>query len=698
MNKKKIIFTIIFFISFSLLSKSQNNIDSLINLLNTDYSDIEDTNKVNLVNKIAVNYYFSEPDKSLEFALQSEKLSTKLNFKKGIAESIKIKAIAYYVKGNYDTSLVFFLSALKIYEELNDIKNIGSCYNNMGNINWVLNNIEAAIVSYNHAAEYFKRNNNESGLATIYMNLGAMYSEKKESEKAMEYFFQSLEIFSKINDNESIAGLYNNIGYQYLKSNKFRKSIEYFEKCIDLYIKLEQKFNLPVVYTNIAEAYFGLSDFGKGIEYLNLSLEISHQSGAKEQEKDAHFGLYMYYDSIQNFEQALVHYIAFSQINDSIFNLEKTNFIQELETKFNTEKKEKENELLKTLNENSKLTIKFQKSLIIFFIVILILLIISIYLLYRANKLKKSANNILTAKNAEISQQKEEIQSQNEILHQQKEEIIAQRDEIEKQRDILSEQNRKVLIQNKEITDSINYASRIQSALFPSEKEFRNHFQDMFILHLPKDIVSGDFYWFRNLNGLLFFAVADCTGHGVPGAFMSILGISFLNEIVNTYKITRPDEILNNLRVLVKLALKQTEIKSERKDGMDIALCVYNSANSTLEFSGANNSMYLIRENELTEYKSTRNPIGIYIKEINFNNETVNINQNDLIYLFSDGFADQFGGEKFEKFKTERFKRLILSTINPIMDKQLSEIKSVFVNWKKNVKQFDDVIILGLKF
>lgn len=278
-----------------------------------------------------------------------------------------------------------------------------------------------------------------------------------------------------------------------------------------------------------------------------------------------------------------------------------------------------------------------------------------------------------------------------QIVRERTEEVVKQKEEIEMQRDEISEKNRN-------ITDSIEYASRIQKAILPSDKYADEILPEHFILFHPRDIVSGDFYWMTKKDNLVVVIAADCTGHGVPGAFMSMLGVSFLNEIVNKHEITTANVILNQLRADVKNTLDQTGKEGEAKDGMDIALCIVDMEKMKMQFAGAYNPLYLIRDGELIQVKADRMPIGIYIKEKeSFTNHEVDIQKGDTFYIFSDGYVDQFGGERGDKLKSKRFKEILLS----IQDKNMLEQKQILdkelYDWMGDIEQVDDIIVLGVR-
>ncbi len=270
------------------------------------------------------------------------------------------------------------------------------------------------------------------------------------------------------------------------------------------------------------------------------------------------------------------------------------------------------------------------------------------------------------------------------VIREKTAEIREQKDEIEKQ--------------NEEITASIKYAERIQKAVVPSYERASELLPEHFVLWRPRDIVSGDFWWMTQKNGKVIIVAADCTGHGVPGAFVSMLGVSFLNEIVNKMEYIKANEILNQLRYHVKTTMKQTGKEGEAKDGMDLALVVLDLSNHKIQYAGAYNPLYLIRKGELIEFKADRNPIGIYIKELDsFTNHEIEVQKGDTIYIFSDGYVDQFGGGDGRKFKSKQFKELLLSIQKQSMLEQEMMLDQTIDDWRGNFEQVDDIIVVGIR-
>ena len=323
------------------------------------------------------------------------------------------------------------------------------------------------------------------------------------------------------------------------------------------------------------------------------------------------------------------------------------------------------------------------------FILILVFLSLAVivsYIKYRERQLvleKKILEEKVQERTKEIRKQKTVIEEKNRFLSDANEKITRQKEIIERK--------------NIDITDSIKYAKRIQDAVLPSEQILNQHLADSFILFKPKDIVSGDFYWVKEKENLLIVVAADCTGHGVPGAFMSLLGITFLNEIVEKNHITSPEEILNLLREYVITSLKQKGLDSESKDGMDIAICTIDQNSGSLEYSGANNPMYYVRNNQINEVKPDRMPVAIHARMKEFTKHKLILKPGDTIYLFSDGYADQFGGPRGKKLKYKSFQDILLTVQGEKMHDQKDILEQKHMEWRGNFEQLDDIVVLGFK-
>lgn len=289
-----------------------------------------------------------------------------------------------------------------------------------------------------------------------------------------------------------------------------------------------------------------------------------------------------------------------------------------------------------------------------------------------------------------VHERTKEIQSQNNKLVEQNEEIKAQHDNIEKQHTIVKKQKQV-------ITDSINYAQRIQQAVLPSQNKFEGHLKDYFILYKPRDIVSGDFYWFTTKENKVIIVAADCTGHGVPGAFMSMLGMAFLAEVSRMSEVNTPAEMLEFMREKVKQSLHQYDERSLQKEGMDMALCVYDADTKVMEFAGAYSPLYIIRNEEILIYKGDRQPVAVYLREKPFTNNVITIEPNDRFYLFSDGYADQVAEQSLKKFMIKNFKSLLLDIHKLPMPEQKEKLEQALIKWQGMGSQIDDILVIGFE-
>ena len=515
----------------------------------------------------------------------------------------------------------------------------------------------------------------------------------------MQYYQSSLKIREEINDIQGLAYSYKNIGAMYDEKGDMKMALEYYKKSLKKYEEVGDKYGLGFVLTSIGGICLKSNDMISAIIHAEKAYKISKELGFPENIEYAAELLKKINEKQGNYSKTYEYFKEEITMRDSINNKENSLKTQKLQAKFEYEKKAvtdsiahskameiKDLQVAKIEEEKKK-----QRILLFSFLAGFIIILVFSVFLYRLFVQKKIANAILA---------------------QQKEEISAQRDEIETQRDLVTHQKDHIEEIHKETTDSINYAKRIQEAVLPVSVAARAIMGDHFVLFKPKDIVSGDFYWTAQISTmghapLLVVAVADCTGHGVPGAFMSMLGISFLNEIVNKQEIVKANEILNQLRKEIINALQQKGEQGEQKDGMDISLCVINTNLMECQWSGANNPLWLVRNSEnltgfqnlsgLEELKPDKQPIAIHIEMKDFTNHEIQLYKGDTIYLASDGYEDQFGGPKYKKFMSKKLKQLLQDNCDKPMNEQKNILETTFENWKGEHEQIDDVTILGLK-
>jgi len=653
----------------------------------------------------------------------------------------------YMYQGNYLKALDLYQKALKIFEKYSKSNNLTvslSCkkgmvrsYNDIGTIHAENQALPLSLEYFKKALSTEEQIGDKRVISGCYNNIGIIYYMQSDYPQAIEYYKKSLKTAEEINDKPGMSERYNNLGLVYADKGNNNLAINYYLKSFKIDEELGDKKGMAIVLGNISLLNNQIKNYREAIKYAERSLEIAKNIGSLDEQKCAYNYLSTAYDSLKNYKKTSQYLKLFKLLNDSIYNIESGKQIKEMEAIYQTEKKQKEIELLNKDKELQNAKISKQETQKIGLIAGIILMLVLLVVIFVSYNQKKKANKLLVF-------QKHQIEEKNEELNQQNEEIASQRDEIESQRDLLINQKEHIEEIHKEVTDSINYAKRIQEAVLPVSAPARAVLGEHFILFKPKDIVSGDFYWTTKIVGnrqsavnspqsavnspqtadcklpsadLLIVVVADCTGHGVPGAFMSMLGISFLNEIVRKQEITQANHILNELRKEIVNALQQKGQVDEQKDGMDISLLVVNTETNECQWAGANNPLYIVRGGQnpqgltkpellqnlegLEEIKGDKMPIAIYLVMNEFTNHNFNVEKGDCLYLFSDGFSDQYGGSNKRKFMSGNFKKLLQNISSKSMKEQkkiLSETIDSWMNYSgKTYEQTDDITVLGIK-
>ena len=643
-NKLPAIFVILFLSCLVIGNQnvfSQNyNIDSLEMLL----KKAPEIEKIPYYYTLTDYYIYYAPNKAIRLANEFLIFAEKNDSTEIIDYCYQILGEAYFFQENYKKSLDYFKKYLGSQVQKSNKKNTGKAYNNLGIVYRALGNYSKAIECYEKSLQINNELNNITGISSTYNNLGVLHEYLNLFSQAKDYYIKSLEIELQLNNIEGISTSYLNLGGINLKLKNYNSAIEYCTKSIAISDSLDYIHTIEVNYDILYKTYTELGNTDKALDYLE----------------------------------------KFYVLKNKRINKESNTQIAELEIKYQTDKKQKQ---IDTLNKEKK-----QKHTInIILIIGLSLFSIQTIILLVINKIRKRNNNNLRNRNKEIIQQKEEIETQRD-------EIEAQRDEIKRQKEITDIQTEHKIKQNKDITDSIEYAKHIQIALFPDKITLQITLKQGFCLFKPKDIVSGDFYWVAQVENKSVIVAADCTGHGVPGAFMSIIGINFLNEIVFNENIIKPNEILNQLRKKIIKTMIQTKRIEESKDGMDISLVVIDNNEMTLEYAGAYNNLYYIRDHMLDTIKADRMPVGVSDKAIaSFTNHSMEIQTGDLFYLFTDGYADQFGGALRKKFRIANLKELLLDIHEKEMPEQKRILHETFLNWKDKQQQVDDVLAIGIR-
>jgi serine phosphatase RsbU (regulator of sigma subunit)/Tfp pilus assembly protein PilF len=554
-----------------------------------------------------------------------------------------------YELGDFDNALKDYYEALEVKREEKDLKNVAILLYNIGLIFDEKNDIESANSHYLEALELFRKQTNLYGEAYCLGCIGSNYVKEQNYLEAIDYYNQAYAIHEKLDNKQGMGESFGEIGTVYYYNKKYAKASEFYNLAFNIYKEIEYVRGEITILQKLGEIKFDLGKYNDALALFEESFRKADSISDKPQLKDAYDYLAHTYAKQKNYEQAFKYYKKFSVLKDTIFNSEVNENITKLKAQHDISVRENEINILK--NEKIVRDLKMKKQKIFNFSLLTGLISIFVFIVILFFQIRK----------------------------------------IRKAKDLLA-------FQKKQITDSIEYASRIQTAVLPPGEYISKLIPEHFIFYKPRDIVSGDFYWITHKEGKTIIAAVDCTGHGVPGAFMSMLGFAFLNEIVNKSTEIKANAILNQLRDYVKESLHQTGKDDETKDGMDLALCIIDTDNLTMQYSGAYNPLYLIRNENLISLKADRMPIGIhYIEKESFTNHEIDIVKGDTIYVFTDGYVDQFGGPNARKFKLLPFKEMLLKIKDLPMEEQKRRLEEQFYLWKGDSEQIDDVLVMGIR-
>ncbi len=711
----------------SFLFSQKNITDSLIQILKTSK---EDSFKVKLLNRLFEAFEYEDVVKSKAFLIEARNLSKKINYKFGVAESYKnegylaedtgnyIDAYVCYQKaleihtenknksgmasayhgigilqsaeGNYTGAINNYLKALQIDLELKDKSSLALDYNSIANAYSHLGNYATSLTYHLKALKLREEIGDKSGVASSLIGLGTLYSNLDDHKKSLSYYFEALNYYKTINDVGGMSTAFINIGGNYLNLRNYPLAIENTLEAVKLEEELGDKRGLSICYNNLAEintlqgnypealkfahqslelkqevndkegiiySYHSLGLINVAIKnhpearkYMNLALALSKEVGQKERLKSTYFALSQLDSISSDFKSAYENYKMYVSYSDSLYSEEMQRKTFQTQITYDFEKKEavaQAKHSSEMEKQNAIADEKSRKQLIIIVAVIFVLILVSVFAFFVLRSLKVMAK------------QKELIQ-----VHQ------------------------------TEIIDSITYAKRLQDAILPSIEELKSNFQESFVLYKPKSIVAGDFYWAEKTDDYHFIAAADCTGHGVPGAMVSIICSNALDRAVNEFGITETGLILDKVRDLVLSAFKKSN--EDVKDGMDISLCRIHKAKNEVQWSGANNPLWYFQENELHEIKPDKQPIGKYDHQTPFTTHSFSLKPGTNLYMFSDGYADQFGAGN-KKMTRKRFKEIVISVQDKPMNEQYRILDDYFMSWKKNAEQIDDVCIVGIR-
>lgn len=710
------IIALLFVVVFKTLS--QENI--AINLKQELKKETVDTSKVNVLNSYAWQFSGVNPDTAIILSKQAVEISKKANWEKGQAISLGNIGVFYGMKGDYYTAINFFSQSLSIHKQImhkdgiaKQYSNLGLAYTIQGNslkaldyyykglnvaeeikdearIATILGNIgiiydnqkdyQKSLDYYNRAMKVNKKllelaskqnnkeeiNKNKNGIARHLSNIGLVYMNQKKHDDALKYYFDALKIKEEINVKHLIAVTLVNIGNCYQLQNRDDSALTYYNRALNIANEIGDKENIVLALSDIASIKLERGLYSEAESNLLKALAIAKEIGSISDEKQIEMLFTKLYDKQGKYHLAYEHYKKERLLSDSINNEANTKQQTQLEMQYVFDKKQTADSLM-VAEERRINQIKFKQEQTQRYYLYAGLFVVLVFAGVMFNRFK------VTSKQKKIIEIKE-----------------------------LETREQKVIIEekHKEITDSINYAERIQRSFLASKDLLDEHLKEYFVLFKPKDVVSGDFYWAAttntNNNKQFMLCTADSTGHGVPGAIMSLLNITSLEKAIEYH--TNPDEILNHTRETIINRLKKDGSEDGGKDGMDCSLLVFNFNNKTIKIAAANNPVWIVRNNEVIEIKPDKMPVGKHEKQdVPFSQKELRIEEGDVIYTLTDGYPDQFGGEKGKKFMSKNLRDLLVSNSSLPMAKQKEILESAFKKWKGDLEQIDDVTVIGVR-
>lgn len=642
------------------------NVDSLWKVANNKSNP--DTARLSALYDLAWVFVYDNPDSTYAIAEQQMQLAKQIKNKKWEAKAYNAMGAALQIRSAYSKAIEHYQKGLEIYEQIGDKKNLAGALGNIGSIYINLNKFEKALEYQLECLKLVQQMGNLEGVASSLNNICVIYTNIKNYDQALLYGEQAIEMYKHVGDYHGLASAYSNIGNVYNDLGNSKKAVEY----INMALKISNEKGITNMVTiskiELAKAYVKQKDFLKVIVLATQGERESREQGDLETNIAAVRLLAQAYKEKDNIKEAYKYIEKYVELYDSLKKINNASEIARLEVQFHYAKKAAADSLKNAEEQKMKDVEIFAKNTQIENDRLqkialyggLTLLMISGSLMYNRFRITRKQKEIIEVKSKETEEQK----------------IIIE----EKQKEILS---------------SIAYAKRLQEAILPPKKAISAYLPNSFICYKPKDIVAGDFYWMEHIDNKVLIAAADCTGHGVPGAMVSVVCSNALNRTVKEFNITEPGKVLDKTRELVIETFERSE--TEVKDGMDISLCLIDKTKNVLQWAGANNPLWIVRNNELIELKPTKQTIGKVDNPVNYTNHTVDLQNNDCVYVFTDGYADQFGGPNGKKYKYNQLSNLLVQISSLPVTEQLQKLEYSFEAWKGNLEQVDDVCIIGIR-
>lgn len=625
-----------------------------------------------ILGNLSVTYrILGEWKKAIYYSQKALPIYKKMKNQVGLMNTYGNLGVIYLDNGSFPKALEYFFKGLKIAQEEENLIGHENMLTNIGNVYHYQKDYKKALKYYKDALNIALQMKNSPSIARIKVNIGIIYFDNNEIEKAKKFYKESMELSKEIEYNENLAKCYYNLAVIAEFEKDYKYAYENYKIALELNEEIGVASSIIKSKTNLASILIEFKKYNEAEKYLNEALPVALEMKARENLKEIYIELSKLYEKINKSDKALFYFKQFAAISDTLSSEDDFRATMQQEFEFNYEKKaaedsiaaikEKEIKNAQIAKQEAELKTNRYLQYSLFGGIALVL----IFALFMYNRFR--------------------------VIRQQHKIIELQRNEVQMQKEMVEEKH-------KEITDSINYAERIQRSLMASKSILDENLKEYFIYFQPKDVVSGDFYWACCLtNGQFCLVTADSTGHGVPGAIMSMLNINSLKEAVKE-GLTEPSEILNQTRTTIIQTLANDGSIDGGKDGMDCSLLSFDFKNKQMSFALANNPIWLIRNGELLEFVADKMPIGKHDKQnISFTKHQIGLLKGDIIYAFTDGYADQFGGVKGKKFKYANMKKLLLNNSTREMDIQRELLNNELQAWKGDLEQIDDICIIGIK-
>jgi serine phosphatase RsbU (regulator of sigma subunit) len=532
-----------------------------------------------------------------------------------------------------------------------------------------MKNLSKGIEYLEQGIEVCSRLEDISNLASMENTLAVAYSDNGQHEEAIEHYRKAYELCEQMNYAPGMYYTLSNMGYEYYLLKQYQEALAHFNRALEIVEQNDLHGMEASALVNMSYVYFDKGNYAEALELQKKSLALAQETGRKFIEQECYEAISRTYEKMGQAALALEYYKKAVALKDELQLAEQQETANQIAARYELEKAEMEKQRAQQELAIKELRVQRQRYAVLLFAAMALLALVMAFFIWRQAEQRRKVNEELTKLNSILKEQKEEIEVQNEQL---------------------------ATTHNK-ILESIRYAQRIQAALFPSLHQFKTLFPESAIFWRPKDIVSGDFYWCAQKDGLTYLAVSDCTGHGVPGGFMTVMGINFLNQILHEDNVMDPAEILTQLDRRITTTLQQHD--PEVKDGMDIALLMINPAEGTLTVSLAKQRMHILSDDGYEELPASKYSIGAggLYGEKEFTNRIVQLRPGQIFYLHTDGYIDQFDKGNRKKFKIRQFRELIRQIYTLPFEEQERILAERFDEWRGGQAQTDDVLVVAFR-